>query len=615
MEIYGLKYPDSPAGALAAEKYAIRAGGKWMDRNGKPQGNGLLFHYLAFRKIVWPERYCHAWTELIYSQIIQNAGTVLLGSASSQKTSHASEWVLIDYWCFPENTCVLVSTTTVDKLESAVFGEIKKLWSIGQKKFSWLAGNLIDSKHWIVTDDIDAKDFDGDDDGRKVARDVRKGILGKACYSGKQNVGLGGFAGIKQERFRWLCDEMQFMESTLSNALPNMRSNTGAGGFKFIGSGNPNHEPTAQLTILAEPKGGWAEVEDNEETSVWETNYYGFKCVNLIGTDSPNFHARLENPALKKDPYYRLIGPEFAAIIEHDYGRNSPEWETQIMGRMKLALAQARVITREMCRTHRAHETAIWKGTPTTKIHCLDPAYGPGDRCTQGHVEFGEDINGDIILKIHPITIIRIDLRKKDESAEDQIAQAVKQYLAAHGIPAENSFYDSTGKGTVGFAFARHFGANPPNPIDSGGPTTERMVREDLYVVDANGARRHKTCREHYSKFVTEMWFSVRYAIEAKQIRDLPNDVMMEGCSRIYETVGGNKIEVETKAEMRKTLGKSSDLFDCVAIAVEGARQRGFRIARLGNDVAGKGNGLKEWFLEQREKNQKYLSRSNFLSS
>jgi hypothetical protein len=96
------------------------------------------------------------------------------------------------------------------------------------------------------------------------------------------------------------------------------------------------------------------------------------------------------------------------------------------------------------------------------------------------------------------------------------------------------------------------------------------------------GTERLKRCDEHYSKFVTEMWFSVRYTIEANQLRELPEDVMNEGCWREYYDVAGGKIEVEPKDEMREKKGKSPDLFDWLAVLVEMARRRGFLIQRLG---------------------------------
>ena len=608
ISLYGFDTENSIDGILRVEREAIRRGGRWKDPAGRVHGKGLLYHYLRFRKIVWPKRYEHEWTRLMYENFINNQGTVLMGCASSQKTSHASEFVLISYWCWPENTLVLISSTTWDKLESAIFGEIKSLWGEGTSRFNWLAGNLIDSRKWIVTDDIEANKYDPDNE-RKAVRDVRRGILCKACYTGRSYVGLGVFAGIKQERLIFLCDELQFMAPTVLDCLPNMRSNSGVGGFKFIGSGNPNHEPRGQLTVVAEPKEGWSSVEDIEETTVWDTNFTGIKCLNLIGTDSPNFRAHREAEKkgikLEKDPYHRLIGPKYAEVIANDYGANSPEFETHVKGRMKLSLAEKRVITREICRIHKAHEVAIWKGTPRVKIHGCDPAYGRGDRCIQGHIEFGEDVNGHVIIRVYPPRIIKIDLRIKEISPEMQISDAISSYLDEFGISSENSFYDSFGKGTIGYAFSKTFGDRPPNPVDAGAMPTERPVRQDLFI-EHEGRRRLKTCREHYSKFITEMWFAVRYAIEAEQMREIPMDVVLEGCSRKYHEVAGNKIEVEPKEKMRQTLGRSPDLFDWLAVCVEGARQRGFMIAKLGGESRKQNSPIDDWFDVEAAKQEQF---------
>jgi len=165
-------------------------------------------------------------------------------------------------------------------------------------------------------------------------------------------------------------------------------------------------------------------------------------------------------------------------------------------------------------------------------------------------------------------------------------------------------FYDATGKGTIGAAFARKFGYNAPVAVDSGAMPTERPVRDGLMIEDRESKQmRPKKCSEHYSKFVSEMWFSVRYAIEANQVRGLTEDVMMEGCARVYTLTKGNKIEVEPKSDpkkkedLKRRLGKSPDLFDSLAIGFEGARQRGFNIAKLSN-TEDKEDGL-NWLTEQ----------------
>jgi len=121
------------------------------------------------------------------------------------------------------------------------------------------------------------------------------------------------------------------------------------------------------------------------------------------------------------------------------------------------------------------------------------------------------------------------------------------------------------------------------NPVEFGGSATKRPVTSDFYIVDkTTNQKRLKRCDEHYLKFVTELWYSLRYAIEADQVRGLPTDVMDELCMRNWEDVNGKKC-LETKEDMKERTRKSPDLGDWAAICLEGARRRGFQIAKLIN--------------------------------
>ena len=48
--------------------------------------------------------------------------------------------------------------------------------------------------------------------------------MGRALYQGKQYVGLGHWAGIKQKRIRFIADELQFCDAAFFDVLPNMFS-------------------------------------------------------------------------------------------------------------------------------------------------------------------------------------------------------------------------------------------------------------------------------------------------------------------------------------------------------------------------------------------------------
>lgn len=96
---------------------------------------------------------------------------------------------------------------------------------------------------------------------------------------------------------------------------------------------------------------------------------------------------------------------------------------------------------------------------------------------------------------------------------------------------------------------------------------------------------------------VDELWWSTREAVESQQIRGLSRDIVQEGQYRLYEIVAGDKICLESKADLKERLSKSCDQYDCFAIGVEGARRKGFKIQRIGadvNTVSTKNNWLKD---------------------
>jgi hypothetical protein len=375
--------------------------------------------------------------------------------------------------------------------------------------------------------------------------------------------------GIKQKRIRLIADEAQYMSISFLSAFSNLETN---GDFRAVVLGNPN-DPIDPLGKASEPVDGWAGHMEPTKTTTWKTKMLDGMCVNLIGTDSPNFDQ-------EKELYPYLIKRKNIERTEAFFGKDSFEYNSQCVGSMKVSSLARRVITRDMCIQFGATEDVKWKGTSLTKIYGVDAAYG-GDRCVGGAVEFGEDIDGKIVLNVHAPKIIPVKASK--ESAEDQIAAFVFGECTTMGIPPENMYHDATGRGSLGTALARIWSAMT-NPVEFGGNPTDRPVSLDLFIYDDKSRqRRLKLCNEHYSKFVTELWFSVRYAIEAGQIRNLPEDVMDEGCMREWDMVKGDKIEVETKLKMKERTGRSPDLFDWLSICVEGARRRGFQVSKLAN--------------------------------
>lgn len=571
-EKYGCYWADDLLD-IEIELSAIRKGGRWKlyPKDTREYGNGLSYHFDRARAILWPWIDTHRWHTLCRDAILNNKISVIMGPGSSNKTNSAAWIYLLDWYAQPDKTCVLVSSTDMRGLELRVWGEIKMLHEQAQEQFpdkDIIPGYLIDSRKAICYDDVT-------DDN--TVRDQRKSIIGIPTVVGGRWIGIQKWVGIKQKRVRLLADEGQFMSLGFLNAFANLDKNED---FKSTILGNPC-DILDPLGKAAEPLDGWSNHLEPSKTDTWKTRFMGGICVNLVGTDSPNFDFPEDQPT--RYPY--LISREKIQNTLSFFPKDSAEYLSQCVGVMKLGMLTRRVITRDLCVQFGARDPAVWAGAPRTKIFALDAAYG-GDRCVGGHIEFGKDVDGNIVIDIRPPMIIPV-IVKLDQQPEDQIAEWVKEYVDTNEIPPENIFHDSTGRGGLGTALARII-SDQCNPVEFGGPPTHRPVSLDLFVYDTKEKRkRPKLCNEHYDRFVTELWWTVRLAIESRQLKNLPEDVMEEMCMRQWDKIKENKIKVETKKEMKERVGRSPDQGDWLAIACEGARRRGFQIKKLGNTEEG----------------------------
>jgi hypothetical protein len=570
---YGASWKRADWDDLEIEKECIRRNGSWKGERGQQCGAGLFAHYANMQKVLWPEDYTNRWTELALRRMVEEEIVVFMGCSDSGKTYGMSKFVLCDYWCFPNDTLWIVSSTEYRGAELRIWGAIKRLFNRARERFPYLDGVPLEGAKAIATDKID--------DNGEVARTIQRGLVVVPSKKGNQAVGLSAFIGVKSPRLRHAGDEVSVMEPGFLDAYSNWY---GKENFKGIMCGNPT-DLADPLCRAAQPPGGWSTFVDTEKTQEWRSQFYDAWVVAFDGRDSPN----LDYPDSEPVRFKEFIGRKKINGVKKSEGENSLIYYSQVVGKPSRGLIFNRVLTEAVCIDGLAFDEAVWAGSPRKKVFAIDPAYGGGDRCVAGYIEIGKGRDDEEIIRVNIPVVVPINPASVIEP-EDQIALYVKQQLTLEGIPASQCFYDSFGRGTVGYAFSKLFGDSCPVPVDSGAMPTERPVRFDLFAeeLDLDGKQRLKTCREHYSKFITEMWFSVRETIQGKQMRELPKDVMEEGCLRIYKMVKGNRYEVESKEDMKERIRKSPDLFDWLAVAVEGARRIGFKIKRIGGDVDNK---------------------------
>lgn len=519
------------------------------------------------QSMLWPEDDHHRWSDLILRNILENRITVVAGCRDSSKTRTVSKWALCDYWCWPDESLFLMTSTTSQGLEMRVFGDIKSLFERALERYPQLEGNVVDSKRGIFTDNVG----DSGDDIRK-SRDMRKGFIGIPCMTSEgeyAGMALKNFAGIKQKRRRLIGDELQFMSCDYLKVLDSMDK----GEFKAVLLGNMIADNGKALDRVSEPEGGWESVDELPKTKVWKNKYNG-TTVNLCGPDSPNFDVETRN----RYPYL-LAQSDIDSVSSRPGGKDTIEWWSQIMGLRKVGVVSDRPFTINDVRNNNGFKDVVWATAPSKGL-AIDAGYG-GDDCVKTYFEYGEEVSGTQVLVFREQGVYPV-LLSSPITPEDQIANSAKSDCIKYQIPYENVFIEAGMRATLAVSFGRVLSPSI-NAINFGGTATERPVSNDLFVFDEKTQqRRPKTCYEHYSKFVTELVFAVRDLVMCGQARMFPMVAAEEFQKRKWRFVYGDRYEIETKLEYKeRNASKSPNNSDSIMIAVEGARRLGFQIEKM----------------------------------
>lgn len=577
------------------EAAMIRAGGKLV-HSGREFGEGLAHHYKAAISALWPHFDWIPWSHLLIDGFSTEPEVAVLGPGSSGKTYTAAAFGLTMIWAWGADTTVMMSTTTKDSLDLRVWGSAMELIRKATQRrrqldLPPLPGKVVASKYRFTT---------SESEDENLPEDKRDGIVGIACKVGDSWVGISNYVGLKNTRVVLIADEAHLMNQGFLDSIANLRNNPT---FKLIALGNPK-DPLDPLGKAAEPAtedGGWDTYVPEKRTKTWRTRNGGI-AIQLCGLDSPNYrYGRGLNP------YKHLITPEAIDKNIKDYGEDSIQVAMMSYGIMPRTGAVKRILDTLLCERHGAFTQPTWAASnKLTHVAFLDAAYSGigGDRCVLTHLVFGPNVAGIIqIAAAEPQVIvpIRPDLKLEPEA---QIRIYCSKFCEDRSIPPENFGFDSTGRGTLGVEFARNWSASIV-PIEFGGMAS----RDRLVSLDDPRPE-----YEVYYNQVSAIWYSWRLTVLSGQFRNLPRPAVEEAQMRSWDIVkargrgGAPLIQVEPKDEMKKRLGRSPDLGDSVAGAVEIARRRGFNIAG-GFKVGVEARKTPDWLAERKKRYRETMRR------
>ena len=587
------------------ELACIAHGGQWTSPSGRLIGQGLAEHIKNFQRITWTDKNWHKWNEnLIIPELAKTGRLAIFGPSSTGKSYECSATALTLYYARPRGTTIICSTTTIDSLNYRIFGEIKRLHAQARRKLPWLPGEILDSDQMIVTDPK----------GAEGGRNFKDGILGVPCKKGNEWQSLSEYVGIKNDVVIVIADECHLMQSGFWDGMANLLSNRGAR-IWALGNLNDLHSP---LGKAAEPKLGWDSIPDTDKSRVYETRWFEGRAIQLIGMDSPN----LDHPE-GQEPYPKLIGRDYIRRCEIDYGADTIYFQMFASGKIPRSSMSKTVFTRSLAIKNNVPEEIMWGSEPITKLYALDAAYSSigGDRTVGAPWAFGVDIEG--VNRIAMLEPPKIYIGSQDPklSHEDAIAMQCREQCEAHGIPPEKLFYDGTGRSSLTSSLAKLWSPQII-PIEFGGNASGRPNFLGFkYAEDYKDHKKGdlKPCSEVFGKFVSELWFASAAAIQANQLRQVPMDMIEEGCRRLWsDTDYGfrGKLTVEPKRGTKEKpgmidrVGRSPDAWDMLVCAIEGARRLGFALGKLGiSQEERKKDPVSGWVLKEQENLRQRLNK------
>lgn len=480
----------------------------------------------------------HPWADRMIKNAIRNKYLAVGGSASSGKSHTMAAWGLVNFLSQPQNTLILVTSTTLREARKRIWGSIISLLTVVEDapiKIRDSIGNIayINEKGDLIE---------------------KAGLSLIAAEKSKTREAVGKFIGIKQKRVIVIADELSELSEAILNAgLTNLSKNPD---FQMIGMSNPNSRFDA-FGVWSQPKSGWDSI-DAQIDDEWETKWGG-KYIRLDGERSPNI--------LAGETIYPWLPTE--AKLAEDRALLGPESR----GYMRMVRAvffdseetEGIYSEAELARSGSLGKVQ-WVGKPIA-VAGLDPAFtNGGDRTILYTGKVGYDTKGQYVCELGDAIHLNDDATNKAIPRTYQIVKQVKDHCEKRGILPENLAVDSTGAGAPFCDVLAGEWSSGFLRVGFGGKASDKRVSANSSLVG----------EELYVNRVSELWFVGKELVRTKQLFGISGDLAQEICARNYELVKGGtlRVKIESKADFKSRFGRSPDLADAAFLCLDMARQR-----------------------------------------
>lgn len=545
--------------------YRLKYGKLWAPQGGKPPSD-MLIEFQAFRnRITGPEcpgAHIHfknivnaiwnhpkstkkvdwnPWAERMIEQLCNHKYLAIAGCASSGKTRIGGAlWGIVNFLAAPRETKVLLTSTSLKDSRQRVWGEVEEYWMAAAQLMGGeqnLPGELASSAGMIRYKDGDM-------------RSDRQGLTLIAGEKSKAKESIGKVIGFKGTRVILIADELPELSEALINAAEsNLASNPE---FQMIGIGNPNSyfDP---FGVFCEPEKGWNSISELDYE--WKTKK-GF-CIRFDAEKSPNILAG-------KTIYPYMMTQEKLDDFQKRLGVKTLRYYRMVKGFWCPTGSEEAIYTEPDIVNFEGNVPAIWR-EPPVMVAGLDPSFTHGgDRCVLKFAKFGVTVDNLKALEWVETVELEEDATNKRESRTYQLVDKLILECQKRGVERKHLCADSTGGGKpfcdvirdrwgTGFLEVNFSEAATDKPASSTDPRPAKEVFMDIR---------------------SEIWFAGREYLQTGQIKGIDPALAEELCARQYTTKNRGKIQVESKLEMKKRIGRSPDLADAALLALFLCRQR-----------------------------------------
>lgn len=511
----------------------------------------------AMHDYLWPNTVWHYWTERRFKAHCASYSYISKAGGASTAKSYDVAKIAILFWLGdPNHRAVVVASTSLDSLDSRIWGYILKLLSKAALPIPY---DVRFSKPPKILNPC----------ANKKAQDLHHGMFAVAAKKGDDETAISNWIGRHPDKGLMLVlDEGTDMPPALLNALPNLEGNQEVFQCIIIGNSNSRFDLHGAMST---PKGGWKSIDSKIHTQ-WETTQKNGICLFFGAYESPAIH--------ETDPERKVLLSKFLITAEGinekaaQFGEKSSKFLRFVIGFWPEDTSDEVVISEQFLDTFHDQSPPEWSGIhPLALVGGLDPAFSAGgDDCILRFGILGITSSGLHVLDFQNQKLLfkLAIINHPEKTAEIQIAEQTNQIMDNLRCSLGDLAIDSNGQGrAIGSVIRLHKRTHiEPIKIYSTQVGGKRVKSFDIQV-----------------RTSLELWYAFRDFMQNGQIRGLDNMTLFQFSSRLVTTDPKTRKQVlESKLEYKKRMGavmpslaRSPDHADAAALVLQAAIiKRGF---------------------------------------